>query len=277
MNPLAVRAFEEALDRSRVDRPHPVQRRIRVLDALPIQARRGQCALQQRCGHALAPAADLSSPQSCGDPQRGEVGRANARPRGPREDRAFPIGATNESLGGLELGVRPGTAVDELHGRPPPALLVKKEAGSGRDEPVVTRTVTVRGVLAVGGDRTGDDPGIECAQGVVVDPEPFGRPQREAVNNHIGRPGEQIELLPALDALQIEAGTALTPVPHPIPGLLRKWIAQGRLDPDDVSAVVGKEHRGHRAGHAPGQVENAQMFECSSHTAPPLHILVGRP
>ena len=53
------------------------------------------------------------------------------------------------------------------------------------------------------------------------------------------------------------------PVPHPIPGLLRKWIAQRRLDTHDVSSVVGKEHRGHRAGHAPGQVENAEMFECS--------------
>ena len=72
-------------------------------------------------------------------------------------------------------------------------------------------------------------------------------------------PGELIELLPALDALQIDAGTALTPIPHPIPGLLRKWIAQGRLDTHDVSPVVGKEHRGHRAGHTPGQVENAQI------------------
>ena len=275
MDPLAVRAFEEALDRSRVDGPHPVERRIRVLDALPIQARRCQCALQQRCGHALASSADLSSAQSCSDPQRGEVRRADARPRGPREDWPFPIGTTEESLGGIELGVRPGTAIDELHGRPPPALLVKKEAGPGRDQPVVSGTVTVRGVLAVASDRTGDDCWIESTESVVVNPEPFCRPRREAVNDHIGRPGQRVEVLPSHRTLQIEEDTALAPIPDPVPGLLRKWIAQGRLDSNDVSPVVGKEHRRHRAGHTPGQVENAQFRECSSHTTPPLHILVG--
>src|SRR6202453_2877243 len=275
MDPLAVCALEEALDRSRVDGPHPVQRRIRILDTLPIQARRGQCALQQRCGYALASAADLSSAQGCSDPQRGEVRRAYAWPRGPREDWPFSIGATDEPFRRPELGVRPRTAIDELHRRPPSPLLVIEESGPGSHEPVVAGSVTVRGVLTVSRDRTGDDPRIECTQGVVVDPEACGRPQREAVNDHIGGPGELVELLPALDALQIDAGTALTPVPHPIPGLLRKWIAQGRLDTHDVSAVVSKEHRGHRAGHAPGQVENAQMLECSCHTAPPLHLRLG--
>ena len=65
-------------------------------------------------------------------------------------------------------------------------------------------------------------------------------------------------------------------MPHPIPGLLRKWVAQGRFDTHDVSPVVGQEHRGHWAGHAPGQIENAQMFECSCHTPPPLDNLVHR-
>ena len=177
MDPLAVRTFEEALDRSRVDGPHPVQRRIRVLDTLPIQARRGQGALQQRCGHTLASAADLSSAQRCSDPQRGEVRRADAWPRGPREDWPFPIGATDEPFGRPELGVRPGTAIDELHRCPPSSLLVIEKAGPGSDEPVVAGAVAVGGVLPVGRDRTSDDPGIDCTEGVVVDPEPCGRPQ----------------------------------------------------------------------------------------------------
>ena len=91
---------------------------------------------------------------------------------GAREDRTVPIGAPDEPLGRIELGVRPGTAIDELHGRPPPALLVIEKAGPGRHQPVVAGTVTVRGVLPVGGDRTGDEPGIECNEGVVVDAEP---------------------------------------------------------------------------------------------------------
>ena len=111
----------------------------------------------------------------------------------------------------------------------------------------------------------------------MVDPEPCGRPQREAVNDHIGGPGELIELLPALDALQIDAGTALTPVPHPIPGLLRKWIAQGRLDPHNVSSIVGKEHRGHRAGHAPGQVGTRRCSNARAIRLHPFTFCSGRP
>ena len=38
----------EALDRPRVDRPHPVQRRIGILDPLPVERHGGQRALQQR-------------------------------------------------------------------------------------------------------------------------------------------------------------------------------------------------------------------------------------
>ena len=277
MDPLAVCAFVESLDGPGVDRPHPVQRRVGILDTLPIQARRGQCALEERCGYSLAQATDLASAQRRRDPQRGEVGRADAWPRGPREDRPFTIGAPDEPFGRAELGVRPGTAIDELHCRPPPTLLVKEKTGPGSDKPVVARTVPVGGVLPIGGDRTGDDPRIECTEGAVVDPEPFGCPQREAVDDHIGSPGELIELLPAPDSLQIEASAALPSIPDPIPGLLRKWIAQGRLDAHDVRPVVGQEHGGHWAGHAPGQIENAQMLECSSHTTPPLHILVGPP
>ena len=47
MDPLAIGTFVEALDRPRVDGPHPIERRIGVLDPLPVEARRGQGALQQ--------------------------------------------------------------------------------------------------------------------------------------------------------------------------------------------------------------------------------------
>ena len=129
-------------------------------------------------------------------------------------------------------------------------------------------------VLPVRGDRTGDDLRIEDDQGVVVDAEPRRRPKRETVDDDIGCPGQLFELPPSLAAAQIEADAALASIPDPVPGLLRKRIARGRLDPYDVGTVVGQEHGGHGAGDAPGQVEDTQIFECSSHTTPPLHIPV---
>ena len=47
MDPFAVSTLVEALDRPRVDGPHPVQGRIRVLDPLPVQTGRCQCTLQE--------------------------------------------------------------------------------------------------------------------------------------------------------------------------------------------------------------------------------------
>ena len=81
-----------------------------------------------------------------------------------------------------------------------------------------------------------------------------------------------IELLTAIDTVQIEADTSLAPIPDPVPGLLREWITRRRLDPYDIGAVVGQEHGGHGAGDAPGQIEDTQMIERSSHTTPPLHL-----
>ena len=215
--------------------------------------------------------------QGRGDPQRGEVGRSDARPRGAREDGTVPIGPPDESLGRTELGVRPAPAVDELHGRPPPTLLVIEKAGPGSHEPVVAGAVAVDGVLPVGGDRTGDDPGIESTEGVMVDAEPRRRPKREAVDDDIGCPCELVELLPSLGAVQIEAGTSLAPIPDPVAGLVRKWIARWRLDPYDVGTVVGQEHGGHRSRHAPGQVEDAQILRILQPYDSTLHIPVGPP
>ena len=221
-------------------------------------------------------AADLSSAQRGGDPQRGEVGRADARPRGPREDRPFPIGATDEPLGRVELGVRPGTAIDELHGRPPPTLLVKEEAGPGSDEPVVAGTVTVGGVLPVGGDRTGDDPGIECAEGVVVDPEPCGRPQREAVNDHIGCPDERDRIAAVPRRPADRGGHCACPDSRPD---TRSAATNGSPSGDSIRMTSAPLSARNMVVIGPAMPQDRsrtrRLFECSSHTTPPLHLLVG--
>ena len=47
VHPLPVGALVEPFDGPRVDRPHPVQRCVGVLDPLPVEARRGQGPLQE--------------------------------------------------------------------------------------------------------------------------------------------------------------------------------------------------------------------------------------
>ena len=200
MYPLAIRTFVEALDRPGVDGPHPIQRRVRLLDPLPFQARRGQGALQQRRRHVLAHTAHLSSAERGGDPERGEVGRADARPGGARKNGTVSIGASDEPLGGVELRVGPGTTIDELHGRTPSSLLIVEEAGPGRDQPVVAGAVTMHAVLPIGSDGAGDDAGIERTERFVVDAERRRRPQREAVDDDIGCAGQLVELSPSLVA-----------------------------------------------------------------------------
>ena len=118
--------------------------------------------------------------------------------------------------------------------------------------------------------------GLRTAQGVVVDAEPCRSSPSEKLSTTTSDVlASSSNCCRSLAALQIEADTALASIPDPVPRLLGKRIARGRLDPYDVGTVVGQEHRGHGAGDAPGQVEDAQIFECSSHTTPPLHIPVG--
>ena len=107
VDPPPVGALVETLDRARVDGPHPVERRVGVLDPLPVQAHRGERALQQRRLDPLTLTRDLARSQRGGDAERREVHRADARPRRAREDRARAVGAAHPPSGGRTPGAGP--------------------------------------------------------------------------------------------------------------------------------------------------------------------------
>ena len=93
VHPLPVRALVETLDGPGVDGPHPVQRSIRVLDPLPIRQVAASAPCKSDVVTRWPTTAHLSSSQRSGDPERREVGRADARPRSAGEDRPVSIGA----------------------------------------------------------------------------------------------------------------------------------------------------------------------------------------
>src|SRR5438094_2441988 len=101
----------------------------------------------------LAASDDLARSQRRGDTECGRIGGADRGPRRSGEDRPGPIRPAHEALGGVELGMRPGTPSDVLHRRAAAALLVIEQAGTSRDQRVKTGAVPMPGMVAITRDR----------------------------------------------------------------------------------------------------------------------------
>jgi len=54
-------------------------------------------------------------------------------------------------------------------------------------------------------------------------------------------------------------------LPDLVAELTAERIAAGRLDLGDFGAVVTEQHRGHRTGNAPAQVQHLQILQNSCH------------
>ena len=65
------------------------------------------------------------------------------------------------------------------------------------------------------------------------------------------------------------AGAALSAAPDPLPGQRSALVAGRWLDLGDVRAVVGEQHRGHRARYATGEVEHPDAVEYACHRDAP--------
>ncbi len=265
VHPPAVGALVEPLDRAAVDRPHPVQRRVRVLDPLPVQRDGGERTLQQRRLDPLPEPGRLADVQRRRDAQRREVRRAEAGPGRAREDRSRPVGAAHHAVGRAELGVRAGPPGDVLQGGAAPALLVEEQAGARGNERVVPGPVAVAVAAPVPGDRAVHEARVRGAQGCVVDAESLGHAGGEAVDDDVGPGCQREELVAVAGRAQVEHRAALAAVPHARTRLGGERVAARRLDPGHHRAVVGEQHRGHRAGDAPRQVEDAQAVEHRGH------------
>ncbi len=199
VHPPSISALIQTFNGSRVDRPHPVERSVRILDLLPVETDGRQGALQQRRTYVLTYSGHLPSAQRRCDAQGCEVSRPYTWPRRSGKDRSHSICAAYKAFRHVKLRIRAGTAADIFHRRPTPALLVIQETCPRRHETVVARTFSVRSRLAIRSDGAGDNPGVDLDEILMVDAEATGSAGGEAVDNeirsaHQGGKGREISL-----------------------------------------------------------------------------------
>ncbi len=60
MDPLPISTLVDAFDGPRIDGPHPIERRIGILHALPIETHRSKCSLEEGSGYMLTLTTHLS-------------------------------------------------------------------------------------------------------------------------------------------------------------------------------------------------------------------------
>ena len=70
-------------------------------------------------------------------------------------------------------------------------------------------------------------------------------------------------------------GTALSAVPHPVAALGAESVPTGWFDPCHLGPVISQQHRRHRAGAAPRQIEYPKVSEHSSHRMLPFPTASG--
>ena len=165
--------------------------------------------------------------------------------------------------------MRAGTPADVLHRRAASALLVVEQTGPRRDQPVEARAVAVPAVPSVPGDRASDHPGIDLRHGRVIDTETLRRARSKALDDDVRAGSERSKCSATVVGAQVETGAPLPPLPDAVSRLRRERIAVGRFDPGDLRAVVGEQHRRHRARGTPRQVEHPEPLEHAGHSSPP--------
>ncbi len=93
----------------------------------------------------------------------------------------------------------------------------------------------------------------------VVDAEPGRGAGRIAFDQYVGGLDQGQEVFLVGFVLEVIHRAALAAVPDLVAKLVAERIAAGWLDLGYLGAIVGQQHRGHRTGDAPGEVENLQL------------------
>lgn len=203
------------------------------------------CAVDDRRVHDLAPAAGGAGVLEGGEHTDDEIERAA---------RVVPdeIGRDGGRLAGL---------ADHGEG-----------AGERDVGDVVTGPLGQRSVLAPAGHPPVHEPRIAGQRGVGPDAEAFGDARPVALDQDVGAL-DQIEH-PGGSALGLEVDEhgALVAVGEVVRGVDAQPRAAGPVDPDDIGAEVGKEHRGERTGSDAGQFDHPHPCQravlCRCHQAP---------
>ena len=149
------------------------------------------------------------------------------------------------------------------------------DPGQGLDHRIVDALVRERPGFAEAADRDVDNLRVQGADNVRTEAHRVDRAGAKILHEHIRRARELFHDLNRARLLQIERDRALAAVhveksgahavaanPH-----LARDIATGRFDLDDIRALVGEQHRSHRAREHARQVEDAKAGQWTVHRA----------
>ena len=168
-------------------------------------------------------------------------------------------------LGNLEIREEGLLAVHVGDGAAVMAPLRVPDPQPGSDQPVVAGPVPVRGMRPVRRDRAMDQTGIASPQLFAGQPEPRHRAGSKALQQHVGVVDQCQEARTFGVVAQVQHHAAAAAQPHVVAGGVSEGIAAGRLDLDDVGAVVGEQHAGDRPGDTPREVEDSDAVEDACH------------
>jgi hypothetical protein len=119
-----------------------------------------------------------------------------------------------------------------------------------------------------------DDVGVARPHGVGTQPHRLEEPGPERLDDDVGCGGEPVGDGAVLLVVEVEHDARLAPVPRAA-GLVERRGGTGPGDRDDLGAVIGEQHRRHRAGHAARQVEHADAVERACHGRRPGSWITG--
>ena len=228
-----VRARDLVLDRTPGAEPIGGERVCRGrLHGVPADHVVGAVALEQARLDVRAPMRLAAHVQRGEDALQRRVQRAVARGRHGGEHRPAAIGEQAREL--------------------------EHAAGLRRDDALVTLQLRPRTTGAEARDRGVDERRVELAGLLVAEAQARHDAGPEVLDQHVCRGDELASGGAAVAGLEIEDTAALAAVPEAPGGMPSERVSRGRLDLDDLGPVVGEDHPGQVAVHAPGEVEHAE-------------------
>ncbi len=151
--------------------------------------------------------------------------------------------------------------------------------GARGHQRVVPGPVRVAVVAAIAGDRAVDQARIQRVERGEVDPQAFRYARAEAFDKHVGapRPGSE-KARRSAPRLRSRIALRLPRFHTRYPGCCRNGSPPGGSILVTSRAVIAKQHRGHRPGDAPREIEHFQSIKYARHRAASAFgvVLTGR-
>ena len=114
--------------------------------------------------------------------------------------------------------------------------------------------------------------GCAACTRVVAEAEALHDAGPERLDDDVGGAEQPIEDVFAVGRLQVDGERTPAAVPHAVAVVRAERVAAGRLDLDDVGALLGEQQHAERAGDSPREIEDADTVECTGHARAPAHL-----